>query len=801
MATKVFTFQARALDGLTNESGALTYVVRKGTTTPIIAYTDSGLTTPATNPQVANALGLVGPLYWNDSVEAEVTFRVKTNDAATVLLQVDYTGGAFSASYIQVGQLTKFNATYTADGAQTKVLTGKVVSSPYGLNVFFDGIIQPKDNYTVTTDGTDSTITWATSCQPTSGVTVYYEAAVLQALSPAVTDYAGVDISAASVTPTGGSADSLADHLAAKLTSSGGDGSAVVVDNGDNSHTLADWLAGQGTTSDTVARDDFFAADGARIHRLRDRVFIDAATDDVGNKSTGFSSWLSTEVANYFIRSASFGSVSSRGGIGGTFASRTSDKYNGVTIWAVGQTITAGQQRGFDAKIYTATTSGTTGSTPPTHTSSTASDGGVTWEFTDYTYHVTIGSGHVAYSDQDDGNGAWAGYFESVRGTAGGSVYGVEIVSKNRGSNVTSDPFNALPAGFTHNIQIVGGGDASYGGAPANPSTSGITFLNNGHTINGAIVVKSTALTDIGSGYSYFAKLPPKSLIAWYVSAGNVGASIEGEVTAANEAVTVEMRNRAIWFLGVGGIMGRIESGAAAGTAADEHLRMIGFAAGAGYAELRAGGTASNIKTLISGKGASGVELYGNGAVRLAAIDGIQIGSPTGGDKGAGTVNSASNIFQNGSPTPYKIASSHAQVALTGSTSETTLADITIPANAVGPTGTIHIRTLWSVTNTTANSKTALIRIGTTGGTAYMNLNLNGNQSAQFDHVIRNITASTQKGTSNALTFSIGAVNAPLTTSSVDTTADFHIYIRGLLANSTDVMNLEAYEVIIEYGA
>jgi len=66
LATKVFTFQARALDGLTNESGALTYVVRKGTTTPIIAYTDSGLTTPATNPQVANSLGLVGPLYWNE---------------------------------------------------------------------------------------------------------------------------------------------------------------------------------------------------------------------------------------------------------------------------------------------------------------------------------------------------------------------------------------------------------------------------------------------------------------------------------------------------------------------------------------------------------------------------------------------------------------------------------------------------------------------------------------------------------------------------------------------------------------
>ncbi len=49
--------------------------------------------------------------------------------------------------------------------------------------------------------------------------------------------------------------------------------------------------------------------------------------------------------------------------------------------WASGQAITAGTYENYGLNIYYATNSGTTGVTPPTCTSGTCSDGGVTWQY------------------------------------------------------------------------------------------------------------------------------------------------------------------------------------------------------------------------------------------------------------------------------------------------------------------------------------------------------------------------------------------------------------------------------------
>lgn len=50
--------------------------------------------------------------------------------------------------------------------------------------------------------------------------------------------------------------------------------------------------------------------------------------------------------------------------------------------WRTGEEISTGSQRIAGTNLYTASTSGTTGSTTPTHTTGTASDGGVSWTFT-----------------------------------------------------------------------------------------------------------------------------------------------------------------------------------------------------------------------------------------------------------------------------------------------------------------------------------------------------------------------------------------------------------------------------------
>lgn len=58
--------------------------------------------------------------------------------------------------------------------------------------------------------------------------------------------------------------------------------------------------------------------------------------------------------------------------------------------WVQGLSISIGNYCFYDGNYYVATTAGLTGSTPPTHTSSTGSDGGVTWEYYDGPYKIFL---------------------------------------------------------------------------------------------------------------------------------------------------------------------------------------------------------------------------------------------------------------------------------------------------------------------------------------------------------------------------------------------------------------------------
>ncbi len=101
----VFTYTATAIGG-GPENGAFCYVYTRGTTTPATTYSDVGRTIPRTNPIVADADGRVPPAYFADATQ--LTFVVKTANGATTLLQVEYDGTGFFASYVQIDQLTLF---------------------------------------------------------------------------------------------------------------------------------------------------------------------------------------------------------------------------------------------------------------------------------------------------------------------------------------------------------------------------------------------------------------------------------------------------------------------------------------------------------------------------------------------------------------------------------------------------------------------------------------------------------------------------------------------------------------------
>lgn len=70
-------------------------------------------------------------------------------------------------------------------------------------------------------------------------------------------------------------------------------------------------------------------------------------------------------------------------------------------IWAAGLSISTNDYIFYDGNYYRATTSGTTGATPPTHTSSTASDGGVTWSYSDDAYESMAADTDVSHLDEN----------------------------------------------------------------------------------------------------------------------------------------------------------------------------------------------------------------------------------------------------------------------------------------------------------------------------------------------------------------------------------------------------------------
>lgn len=145
-------------------------------------------------------------------------------------------------------------------------------------------------------------------------------------------------------------------------------------------------------------------------------------------------------------------------------------------------------------------------------------------------------------------------------------------------------------------------------------------------------------------------------------------------------------------------------------------------------------------------------------------------------------------------------AISGASVALTGSTSETVMATITIPAGVLGPNGSVRVRTLWSATNN-ANNKTRRIRYGALGagtGGAVM-LGIASASVATMQHYTqwtnRNATNSQVGMATGAGTGGFTESTSAIATAAIDTTAATDVVITGQLATGTDTLTLESYSV------
>jgi len=137
------------------------------------------------------------------------------------------------------------------------------------------------------------------------------------------------------------------------------------------------------------------------------------------------------------------------------------------------------------------------------------------------------------------------------------------------------------------------------------------------------------------------------------------------------------------------------------------------------------------------------------------------------------------------------IAQSAVAVPHTGTTAETTLATITIPANAMGANGRIELDVIWSYTNS-ANTKTLRQKFG---GTTILSTAVGASAVTRTSAVIANRNATNSQVATPNFSTSFGVSSATLTTMAIDTTAAVNIVLTAQLANSGETITLEAYSV------
>lgn len=144
----------------------------------------------------------------------------------------------------------------------------------------------------------------------------------------------------------------------------------------------------------------------------------------------------------------------------------------------------------------------------------------------------------------------------------------------------------------------------------------------------------------------------------------------------------------------------------------------------------------------------------------------------------------------------------------TGTTAETELKRVVIPAGAVGPSGCIRITTQWGYPSS-ANNKTPRVKFGINGvaigsaSTVRGSANLTTTQVFRDQVVIQNVNSqSSQVYYQPAITGGGWGTNASAAgTASVDTSGSIDIIFTGQLANSGETLTLQHYLVEIMYGA
>lgn len=450
-------------------------------------------------------------------------------------------------------------------------------------------------------------------------------------------------------------------------------------------------IGGSGVSLQQTKTDKFWKTDGARITRFTDRFLVGQAATDFSGESTESTSYVADDAGSGYIdRAATFASYSQRGGIGGAFGTRSSDQYAsfpnqyaGVTpsVWTSGGSATTGQRVAYNGRVYTISSGGTYSSSPPIHTSGSASNGTATLAFIDYTYMCGIAGSFFAVQDSNDPTlTVWAMYAETVSVTQTSTFIG-EFAAKNMtGLDPVTTPYNKFSTAM--GICMAGGGDSSLG-APTNPSSHALLIYKNGHTWNTGIVFDAEGITgtDGVSGFGNAIKMARGHVINWMYDDGGAGltgfdltsvvddATAKQTLYASNDGTSV-LNNSSLAVFKVAKVAGSVTGsiGVVASTSASPYLEVEGSAtninfdfATKGTGEFRfntnssakqfeivhtasavnwlrltgaatgnpptlsSQGSDTNIGLNLASKGTGSVNLFGNSAI-VAAFTGVSSG-------------------------------------------------------------------------------------------------------------------------------------------------------------------------------
>ena len=140
-------------------------------------------------------------------------------------------------------------------------------------------------------------------------------------------------------------------------------------------------------------------------------------------------------------------------------------------------------------------------------------------------------------------------------------------------------------------------------------------------------------------------------------------------------------------------------------------------------------------------------------------------------------------------PVPSIVYSSGSQVILTGTTAETTMAQVTIPGGVLGSSGTIIVVALWSHTNN-ANNKVKRIKYGT--------FDFATDHTETTTASSRDYFSMHQRSVSSQVTYSTsGFGNSPnaVVTGAVNSDVDQVLAVTGQLQSASDTLTLEAIRI------